>query len=306
MRQYIIIGFLYLVAATTFYLFVIQGDHETTSDIDLDEIFEDYPQENEAGDEQESSEEGDSSPKENEAEDDQESNGEGRSSEEEQSEGSQEVLWGVDSASRTTEQLAACVRNHFGEPTFWGRYLEDKEEVSFGLTEKEVTLLHQNGYSILVIYNHFIDGTTYEKGVAEAKVAIEYAKQIGVPNGVAIFANVEPEYPIDSQFIMGWYDTISASDYVPAIYGVFSEDGDVRVAYEEAVREEETIGEEMIIWTNQPQVGITTEANAPDFQPEVPDSRRDVVWQYGLEAEQCNIDTNLLPASVLEYLWQPK
>ncbi|UOE92596.1 glycoside hydrolase domain-containing protein [Alkalihalobacillus sp. LMS39] len=218
-----------------------------------------------------------------------------------------DILWGVDSASLTTEDFYRCVTTNFGDPEIWGRYLEDKEGVSYGLTPEEVELLHREGVSILVIYNHFTDGTTYDKGVAEAELAIEYAENIGVPEGVAIFANVEPFYPIDSGFIQGWYDTIEPSIYTPAIYGVFAEDGDndVRIAFEGAVEENPDILDNVIIWTNQPQIGITTEDNAPEFNPAAPGESLAWAYQYGIDAETCNIDTVLYQSSILDYVWRP-
>ncbi|WP_157800995.1 glycoside hydrolase domain-containing protein [Bacillus solitudinis] len=213
---------------------------------------------------------------------------------------------GVDSASRTTSELLSCVQKEFGDPAVWGRYLENKEGVSFGLTPDEVQLLHEKGISFLVIYNHFTEGTTYDKGVAEAELALQYAKEINVPEGVALFANVEPEYPIDAEFILGWYDTISPSQYKPAIYGYFSIEGDVRSAYDSAVTKNPELGEQMIVWTNQPQKGITTEGNAPEFNPDGPKENKQIVWQYGIDAETCNIDTILFEESFLEYVWRPE
>ncbi|HWO96582.1 MAG TPA: hypothetical protein VNM45_09645 [Bacillus sp. (in: firmicutes)] len=38
----------------------------------------------------------------------------------------------------------------------------------------------------------------------EAEKAINYANDLGVPMGVALFADIEPGYPVDSEFIRGW------------------------------------------------------------------------------------------------------
>lgn len=316
MRQYIVLGITYLLAFSSFFFFIVQDDGNRPvidrqfafySTITLPDANQQDPEEQ--GQEQRDEEQSDEIPNEN---NNVEENGTKETSNNgENNEGNQEserfnILWGVDSASLTDETLYACVAENFGDPQIWGRYLEDKDGVSYGLTSEEVELLHQNGVAILVIYNHFTDGTSYDKGVADAEYAIAYAERIGVPEGVAIFANVEPFYPIDSDFILGWYDTISSSVYTPAIYGVFSEGEEVRVAFEAAAEENSSILDEMIIWSNQPQVGITTEGNAPEYSPEGPNEGLTWAYQYGLDAETCNIDTNLFQSSIMDFVWQPE
>ncbi|WP_245805836.1 glycoside hydrolase domain-containing protein [Bacillus alkalicellulosilyticus] len=338
MRQYIILGVVYLLALASFFFFVASDycDCEINVVTPITPVFqvptdesdddETNGTEEENGEEQEETEtngrdedngEDQDSESNGREEEDTDENGEsnGRDEDEDSTNGTvrdqasgDEILWGVDSASLTDQEFFACVINNFGDPVIWGRYLEDKDGVSFGLITEEVELLHDNGVSILVIYNHFTDGTTYEKGVSEAETAIEYAQNIGVPEGVAIFANVEPFYPIDSAFIQGWYDTIDPSEYTPAIYGVFSPDGDnnVRIAFEAAVDDNPEILDNTIIWTNQPQIGITTEANAPEFDPQGPENALTWAWQYGIDAETCNIDTVLYESAILDFVWSPE
>lgn len=308
MRQYIIIGIVYLLAATSFFFFIVNGDNRLD---DHDELHWDgitsNPGMEENVEQTEPTEQQEAEPEQKEETNQSDNSMEANEEAVVNGESTDEIIWGVDSASYTTEEFYGCVQANFGEPEIWGRYLEDKDGVSYGLTTEEVQLLHSEGVSILVIYNHFTDGTTYEKGVAEAEQAIAYAEALGVPEGVALFANVEPEYPIDANFILGWYDTIEPSIYHPAIYGLFTEGSDVWVAYEEAVAENAEIGESYIVWSNQPQIGITTEDNAPDeYNVEAPENARNWAWQYGLDAETCNIDTNLFDAAIFDYVWQPE
>ena len=216
---------------------------------------------------------------------------------------SSEPVWGVDSASLTTDELLACVRENFGDPEVWGRYLGTNEGVSYGLTEDEIDLLHSNDIQILVIWNHFTDGTGYENGENEAMAALETARDLGIPEGVALFANVEPIYPIDSAFIQAWHDVMSESEYNSGIYGIFDPSEELYVAFEEAVGEDPSILDEMYVWTAAPNEGITTEANAPEYNPEFPADALLGGWQYGIDAEACNIDTNLFDGQVLDVLW---
>ncbi|WP_328703106.1 glycoside hydrolase domain-containing protein [Alkalihalobacterium elongatum] len=322
MRQYLVLATVFILAFASFFFFVINDGYERALICENGQFedrekngAEDEERENGNGSNGESNgeENGETSNGDNGEGNGEETNGENGETNGENGtingneEESGEIVWGVDSASLTTEELFACVTSNFGDPEIWGRYLEDKEGVSYGLTTDEVDFLHEQGVSILVIYNHFTDGTTYEKGVAEAEQAIAYAEEIGVPEQVAIFANVEPEYPIDSAFIQGWYDTLQPSIYYAAIYGLFDEESDVYVAYEGAINENPEIAENMIVWANQPQIGITTEENAPeDYNPAAPNDWLNWAWQYGIDAETCNIDTNLFQSIIFDYLWQPE
>ncbi|GAB3061817.1 glycoside hydrolase domain-containing protein [Virgibacillus ainsalahensis] len=211
-----------------------------------------------------------------------------------------DLYWGVDSASYTDENLFACVVDNFGEPEVWGRYLGDREGVSAGMDAEEIDYLHENGVQVLIIYNHVNDATGYDHGVNHANEAIAMAEEIEIPEGVAIFGDIEPSYPIDSAFIEGWYETLKGSAYEPALYGVFNEESDLMEAYH-ATGEE--VQENTIVWTAYPQEEITTKKNAPEFNPQGPDSAMLYGWQYAIDAETCNIDTNLFTDDMIEYLW---
>ncbi|MEH7237831.1 glycoside hydrolase domain-containing protein [Bacillus sp. JJ1562] len=216
-----------------------------------------------------------------------------------------EIVWGIDSASETTNNFYVCVKENFGDPVVFGRYLGEREGISVGLTAEQVKIIHAEGDTILPIYNHFNDATGYDNGVAHAKEAIKLAGELGIPEGVTIFADIEPEYPVDSEFIKGWFDTVVASNYKSGIYGVFDPEQALFKAYQEAGKSNGAILEQNYIWTAAPSVGITAEAKAPEFKPSAPDGSLAWGWQYGLEAESCNIDTNLFKRELVDVLWGP-
>lgn len=214
-----------------------------------------------------------------------------------------EFVWGVDSASPLNQAFLQCVKDNYGNPVAFGRYLETKEGVSSGLTPEEVALLHQQGIKIIPIYNHFTNATTYENGVAEAKAAIAYAQEIGIPEGVAIFADIEPTYPVDEAFIRGWVEAFLESTYKPGIYGVFTADSTLTASYQAAVTNNQEVGNNTIIWSSNPDPGVTPQAEAPAFQPGAPENIPVTIWQYGIDGETCNIDTNLINSNFLDYFW---
>ena len=214
-------------------------------------------------------------------------------------------LWGIDSASQTTDSFYACVRENFGDPKIVARYLGTNEGVSAGLTSEQVELIHGNEADILPIYNGFTDATGYDNGVNQAKEAISLANDLGVPEGVAIFADIEPTYPVDSAFIQGWYDEMTASNYEPAIYGSFDPDNAITSAFNSAVEEKADISENTYLWSSSPSVGITAESDAPtDYTVDAPDNSLSYGWQYGINSETCNIDTNIFNSNLTEVLWQ--
>lgn len=212
-------------------------------------------------------------------------------------------FWGVDSASYTTEELYACVNENFGKPTVWGRYLGTIDGVSSGLTTEEVEYLHAKGVKILLINNQFNNATGYENGVEQANIGVSLAGKLNVPEGVAIFADIEPNYPVDSAFIQGWFDTMMASPYEPGIYGVFSPDSALVEAYQASINENQVIQHKVILWTAYPHVDVTTQTNAPVNEAEAPEGSLVYGWQYGIDAATCNIDTNLFKDSLFDFLW---
>jgi hypothetical protein len=214
-----------------------------------------------------------------------------------------QILWGVDTASKLDEAFLQCVVDNYGKPSVFGRYLETKEGVSAGVTPEEVELLHQQGIKVIPIYNHFTNATTYESGAQEAQAAIAYALQIGIPEGKAIFADIEPTYPVDEAFIHGWIDTLLVSPYKPGIYGVFTNESALTAAYQATIAANQNVQSQTIIWSSNPDPGVTPQANAPEFQPGAPEYVPVSIWQYGIDGETCNIDTNLIQSNILDFLW---
>jgi len=225
------------------------------------------------------------------------------SDKDEQKELKTKVIWGIDSASLTTEELYACVNEHFGKPAIWGRYLGTTENVSQGLTKDEVQYLHDLDIKVLPIYNLFTDATGYENGVNEAESAIEIAKELGFPEGVAIFADIEPNYPVNEDFIQGWFDRLTNSDYIPGIYGVFDKERELYTQLEKALNSNKEMKNELLIWSAHPQNEPTPKDKAPNYKPNGPKNSKIIGWQYGINAKSCNIDTNLFQDDMIDYSW---
>ena len=214
-----------------------------------------------------------------------------------------QIQWGIDTANLVDDAFYKCVIDNYGKPGFVGRYLETKQDISTGLTSEEATYLHKQGIKIIPIFNHFTNATSYKNGVAEAKEAISYAQKIAIPKGVAIFADIEPKYPVDEGFIRGWVDTLVSSPYKPGIYGVFTKENSITSSFQTAATKNENVQKYTIIWSSNPEAGITTKIKAPKFQPNTPQNVKASVWQYGMDGKTCNVDTDLVQINGIQFLW---
>ncbi|MCC3357653.1 glycoside hydrolase domain-containing protein [Bacillus sp. REN16] len=212
-------------------------------------------------------------------------------------------VWGVDSAGTADEELYTCVKSKYGNPKFWGRYLSEVPNVSHGLTRAEISFLRNRGIKILPIYHVFSDATGFEKGQLAARNAIFNARRLGISNNVALFANIERFIAVDEAWIRGWVESIYPTGFRPGIYHDPSE-GDFSNAYCEAVRKNNQIAVQTILWSSEPETGVTKERKAPVFRPHSPKCKANVwVWQYGRDSKDCPIDTNLADQRTLNYLY---
>lgn len=205
------------------------------------------------------------------------------------------TVWGVDSAAAVTPNLLNCVIQNFGKPEYWGRYLNTIPNVSDGLTQEEIQRLRGEGIRVMPIYNDFGRAVGYRDGEIAATNAIFHARRLGFPTGIRIFANIEHFFEVDEAWIRGWVDAFYPSGYKPGFYhdpdrGVFSP------AYCAAVQASERVKVQSVLWSAEPEPGVTRKQNRPrQFAPSKPPCEANVWgWQYGRDAEACPIDTNLI------------
>mgnify|MGYP005839672859 CR=1 FL=1 len=212
-------------------------------------------------------------------------------------------VWGVDSAAPVTNNLYTCVKNNFGSPKYWGRYLTDIPNVSSGLTKEEIALIRDKGMKVLPIYNVFSEAIGYQKGQIAARNAVFNARRLGIPNNIVLFANVEKFFEVDEAWIRGWVESLYPTGYRPGIYHDPVEGG-FASAYCEAVKNNNEVAVQAILWSAKPETGISSERKAPAFKPASPNCKANVwVWQYGRDAKTCPIDTNLADQRLLNILY---
>ncbi|WP_227018410.1 glycoside hydrolase domain-containing protein [Sinanaerobacter chloroacetimidivorans] len=211
--------------------------------------------------------------------------------------------WGVDSAENVTEDLFQCVLCNFGYPKFWGRYLVRVPGVSEGLTKQEITLIRSKGIKLLPIYNFFQEAIGYMQGREAANLAVFHARNLGIPKGTPLFANIERFFQIDHEWIQGWTEAILTSGYKSGIYndpvtGGFSK------AFCNAAKENKKIKMLNILWSAEPELEPSGPWNPPNYRPLAPHCGGRVwAWQYSRKVTQCSIDTNLANSSLVNILW---
>jgi hypothetical protein len=212
-------------------------------------------------------------------------------------------VWGVDSAARVTDTLYDCVVSNYGKPKFWGRYLTTVPQVSDGLSQEEIQFLHQQEIKVMPIYNVFREALGYRNGQLMARNAIFHAQSLGFPKDIFIFANIEHFFLVDEAWIRGWVDVMYNSGYRPGLYhdptkGSFSE------AYCLAAQNSATVKSQAVLWSAEPEIGVSSKQKAPTFAPALPPCTSLVwAWQYGRESSKCPIDTNLITNQLFNRLW---
>ncbi|MDZ5472799.1 DUF1906 domain-containing protein [Bacillus sp. 31A1R] len=211
--------------------------------------------------------------------------------------------WGVDSASPVTKELYDCVLNNFGKPSYWGRYIALVPGAADVLTREEIRLLRNSGTKILPIYSNFLEATGYREGKVIAQNAVYNARRLGVPKGKVVFANLEKFFKIDEAWIRGFVDGMFPSGYKAGLYHDPVK-GDFSAAYCEAVNNDNKVATQLILWSAEPEPGVSRARNAPNFKPKKPPCKANVWgWQYGRDSPVCPIDTNLINSRLFELLW---
>ncbi|MGO4889781.1 glycoside hydrolase domain-containing protein [Anaerobacillus sp. MEB173] len=206
----------------------------------------------------------------------------------------QNIIWGIDSAAAANDNLYECVRDNFGHPDFWGRYLNTIPNVSEGLTVNEITFLKGKGIKIMPIYNNFREAIGYRNGSVAARNAIFNARRLGIDEGVFLFANVERFFLVDADWLIGWVETMIPSGYRPGIYNDPNE-GPFNEAYCEAIQRNKQVRIQSVLWSAEPEPGVTAKSNPPRYNPTTPNCEANVwAWQYGRDANECPIDTVLM------------
>jgi hypothetical protein len=229
------------------------------------------------------------------------------------------LLWGVDSCKAftgdPTGEVLPGVQETIGNPDFWGRYLTST--VCPGLSWQEIYTAAKMRMGILPIYNDYncsaVSG--YNTGMGYAQVATSVAAHDTEPKGHVIAVDIEPPGAacpgagnVDSGFIRGWYDGVTAAGYVPVFYGNGTAGSEFGAAWCQAQSEQKAISWNAYIWSFEPSLDSSgwSKANAPVWQPNetgCPDHL--AAWQYQLGSNSPDPNVDADEALSILPLWYP-
>jgi hypothetical protein len=204
---------------------------------------------------------------------------------------------GVDSSTIVTPSKIQCIRNRYGNPAFWGRYLATVKGAAEGITASELTLLRQSHIKLLPIYSNFRSAVGKREGTRVAMEMITSAKRIGIQEKKVLFANVEKHFNIDDAFILGCIQTCMEHNYVPGFYSDPIH-GRFKRAFLSAIKEKPSALHQTILWSAEPLA-----ATPKKFQPaRVHPNALVFIWQYKRDEAICHTDLNLAENRILKYL----
>ena len=90
------------------------------------------------------------------------------------------------------------------------------------ITAEEIEFLKAKDCKIgLVIHDLTETKVSGVNGTEDALKAVESAKELGVPQneGIALFAEIKPEWSVNHNWMISFAQTVSANGYVPAFIG---------------------------------------------------------------------------------------
>ena len=134
------------------------------------------------------------------------------------------IIFGVDSTTPANKRLTNGYRlydwvmrqNSF--PAFWGRALTGEDRIE----EEELAFLREKNCKVALILRDLTEaGVSASDGMEDGLRAVEAAKALGVPDhaGVALFAEIRPEWSVSHNWMLTFAETLVAAGYVPGFIG---------------------------------------------------------------------------------------
>ena len=202
------------------------------------------------------------------------------------------LFWGADSQMQSNdllqnniEEFEWIVRNK-KHPDFYGRYLTGDN----CLTLEEIGFLHGKGCKIVPIYADNCVKQTEQQGTHLAKEIDARALELGIPEGTAIFLEIDENYPVSRDFMRSFAKSLMEEGYTPG----FRTNTDAKFMFDRefsrGMQTDREIFKRCLIWAVSPTIkeydGITTSHVVyPDiWMPYAPSgiTRAEIaIWQYG-------------------------
>ncbi len=202
------------------------------------------------------------------------------------------LFFGVDSQIQSDDVLQNnitefewAVRNKV-YPNFWGRNLVGEN----ALTKEEIEFLHSQGCKIAAIYNTQDAKETEEQGKITAKKIDVLAMELGIPEGTAIFLDIEENKNVTRDYMRGFAQGLIEEGFTPAFKANTDAKFDFDREFSRGLQTDKDVFEKCLIWAVAPSLAefdrvTTTHLIHPDnWTPFAPSgiTRQDIaIWQYG-------------------------
>jgi hypothetical protein len=224
------------------------------------------------------------------------------------------ILWGVDSCRSILAIFSQTVAR-FGKPDFWGRYLTNT--VCPGIGADEVAAAAREHIGLLPIYNDYncSNVSGHQTGLEYAAVAVNTAKNLGIPKGRVLAIDIEPAGAacpgaanVDGGFIQGWFEGVFGAGYAPTYYGNGTAGSEFASAWCAAVAATPVVAEQSYLWSFQPSLmGSFTKGNSTAYNPyHTGCPSHTTAWQYQIDSSMpgpSNVDLDQAVSTMP--LWYP-
>ena len=211
------------------------------------------------------------------------------------------LLFGVDSQIQANdllqnniEEFEWVVRNKI-YPNFYGRYLTGEN----CLTKDEIKFLHRKGCKIAAIYADNGAKQTEEQGTILAKKIDIRALELGIPEGSAVFLEIDENEVASRDFMRGFAKALIAEGFTPG----FKANTDAKFAFDRefsrGMQTDKDVFKKCLIWAVTPTVQEYNEITTshlihPDtWKPYAPSgiTRNEIaIWQYGVDCHPIEDD----------------
>lgn len=180
-------------------------------------------------------------------------------------------------------------------PCFWGRHIMGDN----CLTKEEIHFLRCKACKIVPIHNTGNIKMTEEQGITEAELITKRANELEIPEGVAIYLELEDHEDISIEYMHGYAKTLIANGYIPGFKANTDAKCDFDHEFSRAMQTYEDVIGKCLIWTVSPSLEeydrVTTShfVGPDDWKPFAPSGmkRGDIaIWQYGKDCHPINDD----------------
>lgn len=202
------------------------------------------------------------------------------------------LLFGVDTNIQADDllqnninQFEWVVRNKI-YPNFYGRNMVGDN----CLTKEEIHFLHSKGCKIAPIFDTDDPKKTEEDGMILAKKIDVRALELAIPEGTAIYLEINEDEAINRDFMRGFAKMLMFEGYTPG----FKANTDAKFSFDRefsrGMQSDKDIFKKCLIWAIAPVIkeydGMTTShlIHPDNWQPFAPSgiTRNEIaIWQYG-------------------------